>query len=109
MVACNFVENVAHIHRFLFRLTGNDDEINLNGDGSEKPEFGEWTWMTPKEVIEKVDRFPPPVFCFLTRPGWKCLIFIHLSEQAVDFKKPVYEEALKHFAPYLQSDPAASS
>lgn len=66
---------------FLFRLTGNDDEINLNGDGSEKPEFGEWTWMTPKEVIEK----------------------------AVDFKKPVYEEALKHFAPYLQSDPAASS
>jgi hypothetical protein len=32
-----------------------------------------------------------------------------LSEQAVDFKKPVYEEALKHFAPYLQSDPAASS
>lgn len=81
MVACNFVENVAHIHRFLFRLTGNDDEINLNGDGSEKPEFGEWTWMTPQEVIEK----------------------------AVDFKKPVYEEALKHFAPYLQSDPAASS
>ncbi|KAJ1273562.1 hypothetical protein BS78_06G291100 [Paspalum vaginatum] len=67
---------------FLFRFTGNDDEINLNGDGSEKPEFGEWTWMTPQEVIEK----------------------------AVDFKKPVYEEALKHFAPYLQSDdPAASS
>ncbi|KAG0528210.1 hypothetical protein BDA96_06G298900 [Sorghum bicolor] len=66
---------------FLFRLTGNDDEINLNGDGSEKPEFGEWTWMTPQEVIEK----------------------------AVEFKKPVYEEALKHFAPYLQSDPAASS
>ncbi|KAF8660003.1 hypothetical protein HU200_058087 [Digitaria exilis] len=66
---------------FLFRFTGNDDEINLNGDGSEKPEFAEWTWMTPQEVIEK----------------------------AVDFKKPVYEEALKHFAPYLQSDPTASS
>ncbi|CAD6261656.1 unnamed protein product [Miscanthus lutarioriparius] len=66
---------------FLFRLTGNDDEINLNGDGSEKPEFGEWTWMTPQEVIEK----------------------------AVEFKKPVYEEALKHFAPYLQSDPTAAS
>ncbi|CAL5029163.1 unnamed protein product [Urochloa decumbens] len=66
---------------FLFRFTGNDDEINLNGDGSEKPEFGEWTWMTPQEVIEK----------------------------AVEFKKPVYEEALKHFAPYLQSDPTASS
>lgn len=40
--------------RFLFRLTGNDDEINLMGDGSEKPEFSEWTWMTPEQVIEKV-------------------------------------------------------
>ncbi|KAF7012445.1 hypothetical protein CFC21_026634 [Triticum aestivum] len=66
---------------FLFRLTGGDDEINLMGDGSEKPEFSEWAWMTPQQVIEK----------------------------AVDFKKPVYEETLKHFAPYLQSDPAASS
>lgn len=66
---------------FLFRLTGGDDEINLMGDGSEKPEFLEWAWMTPKQVIEK----------------------------AVDFKKPVYEETLKHFAPYLQSDPPASS
>ncbi|RLM64635.1 nudix hydrolase 26, chloroplastic-like [Panicum miliaceum] len=66
---------------FLFRFTGNDDAINLNGDGSEKPEFAEWAWMTPQEVIEK----------------------------AVEFKKPVYEEALKHFAPYLQSDPTPSS
>uniref|UniRef100_A0ACD5WKT3 Uncharacterized protein n=1 Tax=Avena sativa TaxID=4498 RepID=A0ACD5WKT3_AVESA len=66
---------------FLFRLTGTDNEINLMGDGSEKPEFSEWTWMTPKEVIEK----------------------------AVEFKKPVYEETLKHFAPYLQSDPTTSS
>lgn len=40
--------------RFLFRLTGGDDEINLMGDGSEKPEFSEWAWMTPKQVIEKV-------------------------------------------------------
>ncbi|XP_006653903.1 nudix hydrolase 26, chloroplastic-like [Oryza brachyantha] len=66
---------------FLFRFTGKDDEINLNGDGSERPEFCEWTWMPPQQVIEK----------------------------AVEFKKPVYEEALKHFAPYLQSDPATSS
>jgi hypothetical protein len=42
------------VDRFLFRFTGKDDEINLNGDGSEKPEFGEWTWMTPQQVIEKV-------------------------------------------------------
>ncbi|TVU16681.1 hypothetical protein EJB05_40256, partial [Eragrostis curvula] len=66
---------------FLFKFTGKDDEINLNGDGSEKPEFGEWTWMTPQQVIEK----------------------------AVDFKKPVYEEALKHFAQYLHSDSTSSS
>jgi hypothetical protein len=43
--------------RFLFKLTGSDDEINLMGDGSEKPEFSEWTWMTPKQVIEKVGHF----------------------------------------------------
>ncbi|CAM0901795.1 unnamed protein product [Alopecurus aequalis] len=66
---------------FLFRLTGSDDEVNLMGDGSEKPEFSEWTWMTPKQVIER----------------------------AVEFKKPVYEETLKHFAPYLQSDATTSS
>ncbi|KAL5976492.1 hypothetical protein ACLOJK_020825 [Asimina triloba] len=56
---------------FLFRLTGKEDEINLLGDGTEKAEFGEWSWMTP--------------------------------QQAVDFKKPVYEEVLKVFSPYLQS------
>uniref|UniRef100_A0A0E0KX27 Nudix hydrolase domain-containing protein n=1 Tax=Oryza punctata TaxID=4537 RepID=A0A0E0KX27_ORYPU len=66
---------------FLFRFTGKEDEVNLNGDGSERPEFCEWTWMTPQQVIEK----------------------------AVEFKKPVYEEALKHFAPYLQSDPATTT
>lgn len=97
--------NVAQIRRFLFRLTGNDGEINLNGDGSEKPEFGEWAWMTPQEVIEKVGHFP----AFLILIPLKYLIYLHLNEQAVDFKKPVYEEALKHFAPYLQSDPTASS
>ncbi|XP_058109062.1 nudix hydrolase 26, chloroplastic isoform X2 [Magnolia sinica] len=57
---------------FLLRLTGNEDEINLLGDGREKAEFGEWSWMTP--------------------------------QQAVDFKKPIYEEVLKVFAPHLQSD-----
>ena len=65
--------------RFLFRFTGNDDEINLNGDGSEKPEFAEWTWMTPQEVIEKVGCLPA-LF-----PPWsllKYLIYFHLSRQS---------------------------
>ncbi|XP_020088511.1 nudix hydrolase 26, chloroplastic-like [Ananas comosus] len=63
---------------FLFRFTGKEEEINLSGDGTEKPEFGEWSWMTPQQVIEL----------------------------AVDFKKPVYEEVLKFFSPLLQSDSA---
>jgi hypothetical protein len=65
------------IRRFLFRLTGNDDEINLNGDGSEKPEFGEWTWMTPQEVIEKVGHFP--AFPFFPLTPLKYLFFFFAS------------------------------
>ncbi|KAJ4970539.1 hypothetical protein NE237_003638 [Protea cynaroides] len=61
---------------FLLRFTGKEEEINLLGDGTEKAEFGEWSWMTPQQVVEL----------------------------AVDFKKPVYEEVLKVFTPHLQSD-----
>ncbi|KAK1310404.1 hypothetical protein QJS10_CPA08g01379 [Acorus calamus] len=61
---------------FLLKFTGKDEEVNLLGDGSEKPEFGEWLWMTPHQVIEL----------------------------AVQFKKPVYEEVLKVFSPHLQLD-----
>ncbi|XP_039118042.1 nudix hydrolase 26, chloroplastic-like isoform X1 [Dioscorea cayenensis subsp. rotundata] len=63
---------------YLFRFTGEEEEINLAGDGSEKPEFEKWTWMTPEELLDHI----------------------------VGFKKPVYEEVLKYFAPHLQSDPA---
>ncbi|GJZ95253.1 NUDIX hydrolase 26, chloroplastic [Tanacetum coccineum] len=59
---------------FLFKLTGKDEEINLLGDGTEKPEFGEWSWMSPEHVIER----------------------------AVDFKKPVYEKVIDAFSPHLQ-------
>nr|AAC49902.1 diadenosine 5',5'''-P1,P4-tetraphosphate hydrolase [Lupinus angustifolius] len=58
---------------FLFKFTGQDQEINLLGDGSEKPEFGEWSWVTPEQLID------------LT----------------VEFKKPVYKEVLSVFAPHL--------
>ncbi|MCL7051632.1 hypothetical protein MKW94_030610 [Papaver nudicaule] len=61
---------------FLLKLIGGDEEINLLGDGTEKPEFGEWLWMTPEQVVER----------------------------AVEFKKPVYEQVLKAFAPHLQLD-----
>ncbi|XP_027163412.1 nudix hydrolase 26, chloroplastic [Coffea eugenioides] len=59
---------------FLFKFNGNDDEINLLGDGTEKAEFGEWAWMSAEQVIN----------------------------HAVDFKKPVYEEVLSVFSTYLQ-------
>ncbi|KAJ4720555.1 Nudix hydrolase [Melia azedarach] len=59
---------------FLLKFTGKEEEMNLLGDGSEKPEFGEWSWMSPDEIIELV----------------------------VDFKKPVYKEVFTVFAPYLQ-------
>ncbi|KAK9170318.1 hypothetical protein Syun_002458 [Stephania yunnanensis] len=59
---------------FLLKFTGNDDEINLSGDGSEKPEFGEWSWMTPEQV----------------------------TELAVDFKRPVYKEVLEAFKSHFQ-------
>ncbi|XP_039015738.1 nudix hydrolase 27, chloroplastic-like [Hibiscus syriacus] len=61
---------------FLFKFTGNEEEINLLGDGSEKPEFKEWSWRLPEQVVEL----------------------------AVDFKKPVYEQVLKVFSPYFSLD-----
>ncbi|XVE96299.1 hypothetical protein REPUB_Repub02eG0209200 [Reevesia pubescens] len=51
-------------------------EINLLGDGSEKPEFKEWSWRLLEQVVEL----------------------------AVDFKKPVYEQVLKVFSPYISLD-----
>ncbi|XP_044462385.1 nudix hydrolase 26, chloroplastic isoform X2 [Mangifera indica] len=59
---------------FLLKFTGKEEEINLLGDGTEKPEFGQCSWMSPEEV----------------------------TEHAVDFKKPVYKEVFTVFAPYLQ-------
>ncbi|KAJ0101070.1 hypothetical protein Patl1_05848 [Pistacia atlantica] len=56
-------------YRFLLKFTGKEEEINLLGDGNEKPEFGQWSWMSPEQVIE----------------------------QAVDFKKPVYKGSFYSF------------
>ncbi|XP_022855916.1 nudix hydrolase 26, chloroplastic-like isoform X3 [Olea europaea var. sylvestris] len=61
---------------FLFKFTGNDEEINLLGDGTEKPEFGEWSWLSPEEIINLV----------------------------VDFKKPVYQEVMTVFSPHLEQN-----
>ncbi|KAL0322085.1 UNVERIFIED_CONTAM: Nudix hydrolase 26, chloroplastic [Sesamum calycinum] len=59
---------------FLLKFTGKDEEVNLLGDGTEKAEFGQWSWMSPQEIVD----------------------------HAVDFKKPVYQEVLKVFSPHLE-------
>ncbi|KAH6762626.1 nudix hydrolase-like protein 26 [Perilla frutescens var. hirtella] len=59
---------------FLLKFTGKDEEVNLLGDGTEKAEFGQWSWISPQEIVDR----------------------------AVDFKKPVYEEVIKVFSPHLQ-------
>jgi 8-oxo-dGTP pyrophosphatase MutT (NUDIX family) len=69
------------MNRFLFRFTGKDEEINLNGDESEKPEFGEWTWMTPQQVIEKVAWFLPLFSLIFADSG--SLIFSHFNRQLI--------------------------
>ncbi|KAK2971289.1 hypothetical protein RJ640_001315 [Escallonia rubra] len=43
---------------FLMKLTGKEEEINLLGDGTEKPEFGEWSWMSPEQAVD----FKKPVY-----------------------------------------------
>ncbi|XP_047328009.1 nudix hydrolase 26, chloroplastic-like [Impatiens glandulifera] len=59
---------------FLFEFTGKEEEINLGGDGNEKPEFEEWSWMSSQQIVDL----------------------------AVDFKKPIYKEVLAVFSTYLQ-------
>lgn len=65
---------------FLMRFTADDNEINLD-NGEADAEFAEWKWEDPNEVIE----------------------------QAVDYKRPVYEEVMKAFKPYLDADNGKSS
>ncbi|XP_024024871.1 nudix hydrolase 25 isoform X2 [Morus notabilis] len=57
---------------FLMRLTKDESEVNL-ANGEADPEFAEWKWATPEEVIE----------------------------QAVDYKRPTYEEVMRTFKPYF--------
>ncbi|XP_010274693.1 PREDICTED: nudix hydrolase 25 isoform X2 [Nelumbo nucifera] len=63
---------------FLMRLTGDDNEVNL-ANGEVDPEFSEWKWASPEEVIE----------------------------QAVDYKRPTYEEVLRTFMPYFNGKETA--
>ncbi|KAF2305503.1 hypothetical protein GH714_005990 [Hevea brasiliensis] len=60
---------------FLMRLTKDESEINL-ANGEADPEFAEWKWTSPEEVVE----------------------------QAVDYKRPTYEEVVRAFRPYFNEN-----
>lgn len=49
-----FYVSFSEFDRFLLRFTGKDEEVNLLGDGSEKPEFGKWSWISPEQIVDLV-------------------------------------------------------
>lgn len=55
---------------FLFDYSGRDDQINIQ---TEHPEFSEWTWLEPGQLVEKI----------------------------VPFKRAVYAQVLSDFADHL--------
>ncbi|KAK9115921.1 hypothetical protein Sjap_014868 [Stephania japonica] len=63
---------------FLMRLTSDDSEINL-ARGEVDPEFSEWKWANPDDVVEQV----------------------------VDYKREIYEEVMRTFVPYLSGKETA--
>ncbi|KAL0401437.1 UNVERIFIED_CONTAM: Nudix hydrolase 26, chloroplastic, partial [Sesamum latifolium] len=82
---------------FLLKFTGKDEEVNLLGDGTEKAEFGQWSWMSPQEIVDHVSFFLILQNCeyFSILLHLKSTLHQSFSLQAVDFKKPVYQEVLK--------------
>ncbi|SEP06752.1 putative (di)nucleoside polyphosphate hydrolase [Salinihabitans flavidus] len=58
---------------FLMRFHGRDDHIRIDGD---HPEFTEWRWLPPSELIDRI----------------------------VPFKREVYQQVLDAFAAHLASD-----
>ncbi|XP_060215341.1 nudix hydrolase 25 [Lycium barbarum] len=64
---------------FLMRFTNDESEINLS-TGEAEAEFSEWKWARPEEVIE----------------------------QAVDYKRPTYEEVVRTFQSYLNDGSKAA-
>ncbi|MEL7153304.1 MAG: RNA pyrophosphohydrolase, partial [Pseudomonadota bacterium] len=55
---------------FLFRFTGIDEQINIQTD---HPEFSEWRWLPPGELVQNI----------------------------VPFKRAVYEQLMDRFKEYL--------
>ena len=60
--------------RFLMRLTKDESEINL-ASGEADPEFAEWKWTSPEEVIEQV-------WC-RNEQGFITLYYVHLNPHSL--------------------------
>uniref|UniRef100_A0A7N0ZVJ3 Nudix hydrolase domain-containing protein n=1 Tax=Kalanchoe fedtschenkoi TaxID=63787 RepID=A0A7N0ZVJ3_KALFE len=60
---------------YLMKFTGKETEINL-ANGEADPEFAEWKWTSPREVVEL----------------------------AVDYKRPTYEKVMQAFQPGMVED-----
>ena len=78
--------------------------------GPEKAEFGEWSWVSPEQMVELVGRRYLFTFLYWFKNGQNWYFGLvglltwsfFQSVQAVDFNKPVYKEVMTIFAPYLQ-------
>lgn len=69
-----FLKTLMNPHRFLVRLMNDEDEREISLANNEADsEFSEWKWAKPEEVIE----------------------------QAVDYKRPTYEQVINSFGSYL--------
>ncbi len=61
---------------FAMRFVGDDREVSLTPPDGTKPEFDDWRWAEPNEVIAL----------------------------AIPFRRPVYEVVFEEFAPLLQKE-----
>lgn len=64
--ASTFIWSIVKLmDRFLLKFTGKDEEINLLGDGTERQEFGEWSWMSIEQLLNQVSKQLLPSFILL--------------------------------------------
>lgn len=90
-----FLTLLIYTHRFLFKFTGQDQEINLLGDGTEKAEFGEWSWISPEQVIELVSiRDDDNFFHTCPKPSRQYMNFVYLFCAGSGFQETCLQGSL---------------
>lgn len=71
VISVVFLLLISNVYRFLMRFTKDEGEINL-ATGEADPEFAEWKWANPEEVIEQVS------YKNMTRNEY--FVFLHLED-----------------------------